>query len=88
MTADFSIVSSCSTTSSTDPFSDLEVDPDLGDLEHLVNDIYGETCSVEEFASGDYELPTYQGMASEHWEEDFLAQLTDDTNSDIVELRK
>ena len=84
LTADFSVVSSRSTTS-TDPFSDLEADPNLGDLEHLINDISGETCSVEEFVSGDNELPTCQDMASEHWEEEFLAQLTDDTNSDVVE---
>jgi hypothetical protein len=45
----------------------------------------GVTCSVEDFVSGDHELPTCQDMASEHWEEEFLAHLAGDTSSSPVE---
>ena len=85
LTPDFFVVSSRSSVLSSDPFSDLEVDSNLSDLEHMMRGMSVVTCSVEDFVSGDPELPTCQDMASEHWEEEFLAHLAGDTSSSPVE---
>lgn len=58
---------------SVDPFADI--DEDL-ELQHLIEQTGCESCTPQEFISGDDDLPVCVEMGDENWGNTFLEELT------------
>ena len=58
---------------SVDPFADI--DENL-ELQHLIEQTGCESCTPQEFISGDDDLPVCVEMDEENWESTFLEELT------------
>ena len=59
-----------------DPFADLEVDSETGELEDMIKGIRSrDCCSAEEFTTANEDLPVCQDYANDSWEDDFLANI-------------
>lgn len=59
-----------------DPFADLEVGSETGELEDMIKGMgCSDCCSAEEFATADDDLPVCQDYADDSWEADFLAEI-------------
>ena len=71
-----------------DPFVELDSgNSDMEDLENLISQVQDgdSSCSVEEFVSGDSDLPVCQDIFSDKWEQQFLDQITKNPSSELTE---
>ena len=67
---------SCDVSPAGDPFADLEVGCETGELEDMIKGIRSGDCySTEEFTTADDDLPVCQDYADDSWEADFLAEI-------------
>ena len=71
-----------------DPFVELDSgNSDMEDLENLISQVQdGDSSrSVEEFVSGDSDLPVCQDIFSDKWEQQFLDQIAKNPSSELTE---